>query len=168
MQRITHLKRQSFISLQTIKTPHLVSQYKERNHLKTEEPTVARPAGEHVGSAAPSPATLQHQLDTSVKHLPSGKLGPKDQTWGGALSPGQCSNSSPLKTLGNSNPDSPRQKDRSGAASAIKGFAKGGGPAVRLLRNQLERLAGREGRWRGGKSDLRNLHFNYNQTPAWC
>ena len=118
--------------------------YKERNHFETEDPTVAHPAGKHVRSGAPSPTTLQHQLDTSVKHLPCGKLDPKDQTRGGALSPGQRSNSSPLKTLGKSDP-----ADRSSAASAIKGSAEGG-PGVQLLRNHPDRRAGREGKGREG------------------
>lgn len=83
-----------------MKIPHLVSQEKERNHFKTEDPRVAHPAGKHVVSGVPSPTTLQQQLDTSVKHLPCRKLDPKDQTRGGTLSPGQDSNSSPLKTLG--------------------------------------------------------------------
>lgn len=139
---ITQLKEHIFIFLRTIKTPHLASQYKERNHFKTEDPRVAQPAGKHVGSGVPSPTTLQHQLDTSVKHLPCRKLNPKDQTRGGTLSPGQDSNSSPLKTLGKLDP-----ADRSCAASAVKGSgpAREGGPGVQLLLGKQE---GKGAGWR--------------------
>lgn len=156
-----------------IKIPHLVSWYKERNNFKTEDPTVAHPVGKYAGPGAPSPTTLQHQPDTSVKHLPCWKLDLKDQTRGGTHSPGQHSNSSPLKTLGKSNP-----VDRSSAASAVTALDQPGRGSNFWETSQSGKWEGKGAKggdrvwcirtWSNGRKCYpRNSRFNYNQTPIW-
>lgn len=126
-----------------METSHLISQYRERNHFRIEDQSCT-PSWQTIWPWSFFPSHITTSAWDICKASPL-KSDPKDQTQGVTLSPGQHTNSFPLKTLGKSN-----TADRSSAASAVKGSSPVQGGETRGLSEKPSREARKMERELGG------------------